>query len=446
MIRLQRELVAGVDHRRPHALARLAHRLVGEPDDGERRQARAGCRPRPRRAGRRRRRRRSGDAGASAASERAPRGGRGGRRPRRRASSRTRDARRSAASAPYGRSARLRQPRDRHAADLGALALVQVVPRVARAGAAGLDLGEHERRRRRTPRGRARRSACGGCARGPRSRGARSARRRAPRPAGPECRTSVMAATLWRRAATNQHAIVDDSVPTQELTRLDAHGAARAAGGRAGLLAAQSSSAISCSRAGRRGHVARVRCTRDGRDGIVSCSGRRDRRRDPRARELAPSGRCPHGATRPRRARGGDPRRAATRRRRGAATGDAARSEHDASTDHRSATSRDDRVAARDGAGRLAMPRAWSHYAHWIRPATATLRGCARARRGGLAASSSAGEVVLCTAICTPSSGGAGAPVARAPVAGDRVRRGRRVPGRRRQAETGVADVTTPPA
>ena len=32
----QRELVARVHHRRPDALARLAHRLVGEPDDGER--------------------------------------------------------------------------------------------------------------------------------------------------------------------------------------------------------------------------------------------------------------------------------------------------------------------------------------------------------------------------------------------------------------------------
>ena len=47
------------DERGADALARLAHGLVGEPDDGERGQARRGCRPRPRRGAPRRRRARS---------------------------------------------------------------------------------------------------------------------------------------------------------------------------------------------------------------------------------------------------------------------------------------------------------------------------------------------------------------------------------------------------
>ena len=51
-----REHEARVHERRAHALARLPDRLVGEPDDGERRQALGGCRPRPRRGGSSRRR------------------------------------------------------------------------------------------------------------------------------------------------------------------------------------------------------------------------------------------------------------------------------------------------------------------------------------------------------------------------------------------------------
>ena len=39
----------------------------------------------------------------------------------------------------------LGEPGDRHPADLRALAVVQALPRLARAGAAGLDLDEHER-------------------------------------------------------------------------------------------------------------------------------------------------------------------------------------------------------------------------------------------------------------------------------------------------------------
>src|SRR6185436_4930745 len=38
----------------------------------------------------------------------------------------------------------LGQPRDPHAPDLPALGLAQAVPRIARAGAAGLDLAEHQ--------------------------------------------------------------------------------------------------------------------------------------------------------------------------------------------------------------------------------------------------------------------------------------------------------------
>ncbi len=52
---LLRELEAGVDQRRAHPLARLAHRRVGQADERERRAARCGRRPRPGPRGPRRR-------------------------------------------------------------------------------------------------------------------------------------------------------------------------------------------------------------------------------------------------------------------------------------------------------------------------------------------------------------------------------------------------------
>ena len=100
---LAREHEAGVRDRRADALARLAHRLVGEPDDRERRQPASGCRPPPTPgAPRRRRARRCRRARGPRRSERPSRWSRRDE-PRRRASTVTPIASKRTSS-KYGRS------------------------------------------------------------------------------------------------------------------------------------------------------------------------------------------------------------------------------------------------------------------------------------------------------------------------------------------------------
>ena len=81
---------------------------------------------------------------------------------------------------PVGDLGQERRPHRPHLALLGRMErLPRLAPRTVRA--ARLDLAEHERRRRRPRSGPARRSACGGCGRPPRSPVARGAPARGPR-------------------------------------------------------------------------------------------------------------------------------------------------------------------------------------------------------------------------------------------------------------------------
>ena len=199
---LERELEARVHHRRPDALARLAHRLVGQPDD-----VNAG---RPCRMSASTQTRRASTPSTAKVVTRAsirtpPPGGRAGRA--RRGSSRTAD-RVEAQFRAVRAVAHLRQPRDRHPPHLRPLALVEVLPRLARAQPARLDLARTRASRRRTTHevelAEPRPVVAG---ERPRSRAARSARRRASRRGGrgAGARWMAWARTLGARRRTDQH-------------------------------------------------------------------------------------------------------------------------------------------------------------------------------------------------------------------------------------------------
>ena len=137
---LQRELVARVHHRRPHPLARLAHGLVRQSDDRERGQAEpdVGLDPDP-----------PGIDAVDRERDHAREHQNAASRWSRRTSvavgvEQDGDAVEAQLGA-VGAVGGLGEPRDRHPADLRLLAVVQALPRLARAGAARLDLDEDER-------------------------------------------------------------------------------------------------------------------------------------------------------------------------------------------------------------------------------------------------------------------------------------------------------------
>ena len=137
---LLRELEARVGDRRANPLARLADGLVGEPDDRERGQADADVGLHPHPAALDAVEREGGDAREAqnapsmwSSETSAP------------WASTTTPTASKRSSAVRGRSLDLAEPRRPHAPDLAALGLAERVPRRARAGAARLDLAEHER-------------------------------------------------------------------------------------------------------------------------------------------------------------------------------------------------------------------------------------------------------------------------------------------------------------
>ena len=204
---LLRELVARVDDRRPDALARLAHRLVGEADDRERGQPEpdVGLDPDP--------------PGLDAVDGEGGDAGEHGQNAASRWSRRT-SSPRASSDTPTRVEAQLGAERAVGASVSQAIAIgrtcdrlrsCRFVPRLAEPRRRVLTSPKTSVARRSSAgRGRARRSGSGGCGRGRGSRGARSARRRAPRRGGPLlCGRSVMArATVCAHRVTDQRACV----------------------------------------------------------------------------------------------------------------------------------------------------------------------------------------------------------------------------------------------